>query len=77
MNDDADLTGGVWSDGHQAEDVEHLIKESEKKLGGPIDIVINNAGIQHVRRALCAVCRVRWWVCVCVMNVWLLTTGSA
>jgi NAD(P)-dependent dehydrogenase (short-subunit alcohol dehydrogenase family) len=36
--------------------VEHLIKESEKKLGGPIDIVVNNAGIQHVRRALCVVC---------------------
>jgi NAD(P)-dependent dehydrogenase (short-subunit alcohol dehydrogenase family) len=35
--------------GSQADDVEHLIRESEKKLGGPIDIVINNAGIQHVR----------------------------
>jgi len=54
------VSGLVWSDGHQAEDVEHLIKESEKKLGGPIDIVINNAGIQHVRRAMCACA-----VCVC------------
>ncbi|ELR17671.1 3hydroxybutyrate dehydrogenase [Acanthamoeba castellanii str. Neff] len=34
--------------GKVAEDVEHLIKESEKKLGGPIDIVVNNAGIQHL-----------------------------
>jgi 3-hydroxybutyrate dehydrogenase len=38
----------VPADLGKAEDVEHLIKESEKKLGGPIDIVINNAGIQHV-----------------------------
>jgi len=31
----------------QAEEVENLVKESTKKLGH-IDIVINNAGIQHV-----------------------------